>query len=163
MQPTFSVVIPTHNRAHLFLTSGVGLRKHTVQCTSHNSVIDSASTDTRCPCWSSWCGGQIKLIQHPRNLERAAARNTGMTHATADRKCTGRNRACWSSPARPVFFSTWQPTDRIESSIPEMLSLRTQWPAMSNTIVDRSRPFGAAVMVRAYENLYASEIVGGLE
>jgi glycosyltransferase involved in cell wall biosynthesis len=82
--PTFSVIVPTYNRAELVERS---LRTVFAQRYSAHEIIvvDDCSTDHTIDVLRPFAEeGRIAFIRHERNLERAAARNTGMTRATGD-------------------------------------------------------------------------------
>ena len=82
--PTFSVVIPTFNRAHLIerTLASVFAQRHPA---AEVIVVDDHSTDATRDVLEPYAReGRIRLIVHDRNRERAAARNTGLDAATAD-------------------------------------------------------------------------------
>lgn len=81
---TFSVIVPTYNRARLVqrtLRTVINQRYPAHEII----VVDNCSTDETAAALRPLADqGQILFIQHERNLERAASRNTGMAHATGD-------------------------------------------------------------------------------
>lgn len=82
--PFISVVIPTYNRADRILNT---LQTVFDQTYDHYEVIvvDDASTDDTVQRLSPYVeSGRIRLIRHECNLERSAARNTGMANARGD-------------------------------------------------------------------------------
>jgi glycosyltransferase involved in cell wall biosynthesis len=83
-EPSFSVVIPTYDRANLLPKT---LR--TVFDQSYPAkeilVVDNCSTDdTEERLAPLIAAGRIRYIRHDRNYERARSRNTGMENATGD-------------------------------------------------------------------------------
>jgi len=80
----FSVVIPAFNRAGLITRTLDSVFSQTHP--AHEViVVDNCSTDATVDVVRSHpASARIKLIVHSRNLERAAARNTGMECATGD-------------------------------------------------------------------------------
>lgn len=82
--PSFSVVVPTYNRAELVMRTLDSVFAQSYPATEV-IVVDNASTDRTAEALAPLARtGQIVFFQHPRNLERAASRNTGMDRATAD-------------------------------------------------------------------------------
>lgn len=82
--PTFSVVIPTYNRAKLLPKT-----LETVFAQSYPAkevlVVDNCSTDdTEQVLAPLIAAGKIRYIRHDQNYERARSRNTGMENATGD-------------------------------------------------------------------------------
>jgi glycosyltransferase involved in cell wall biosynthesis len=83
-RPTFSVIVPTYNRAELV--------QRTLQTVfdqlypAHEIiVVDNCSTDGTEEVLRPLAEQNlIVFIKHARNLERAASRNTGMAQATGD-------------------------------------------------------------------------------
>jgi glycosyltransferase involved in cell wall biosynthesis len=83
-EPTFAVVIPTYNRAQLVqrTLSSVFAQTHPA---AEVIVVDNCSTDDTDERLAPLAeAGRITFVKHPRNLERAASRNTGMARATSD-------------------------------------------------------------------------------
>lgn len=83
-EPTFSVVIPTYNRADLIMKTLETVFK---QSYPHYEVlvVDNCSTDeTETLLQPLVEAGKIRFIRHDRNYERAKSRNTGMENATGD-------------------------------------------------------------------------------
>jgi glycosyltransferase involved in cell wall biosynthesis len=81
---SFSVVIPTYNRAHLIPET---LNSVFEQTYPHYEVIvvDNCSSDNTCEVLRPHIdSGRIRFIQHDKNYERARSRNTGMEHANGD-------------------------------------------------------------------------------
>ncbi len=82
--PSFSVVIPTYNRAAFIEAT---LRSVLTQTYAHYEIIivDNCSTDDTEQRLQPYIrAGQIKFIKHDRNYERARSRNTGMSVARGD-------------------------------------------------------------------------------
>ncbi|MCA1594045.1 MAG: glycosyltransferase, partial [Acidobacteria bacterium] len=81
---SFSVVIPTYNRADLIVKT---LRSVLAQTYPHFEVIivDNCSTDNTQEVLQPFlASGQVRFVRHERNYERARSRNTGMSLATGD-------------------------------------------------------------------------------
>jgi glycosyltransferase involved in cell wall biosynthesis len=82
--PTFSVVIPTYNRARLLPKT---LDSVFAQRYPHYEVlvVDNCSTDdTEAVLAPLVQAGKLRYIRHDRNYERARSRNTGMREAKGD-------------------------------------------------------------------------------
>src|SRR4051794_16378126 len=83
-EPSFSVVIPTYNRANLLpktLDSVFSQRYPAAEIL----VVDNCSTDnTEELLRPLVAAGKIRYIRHDRNYERARSRNTGMDHAQSE-------------------------------------------------------------------------------
>ncbi len=82
--PSFSVVIPTFNRAELVMRTIESVRSQS--CPAHEIiVVDNCSTDDTVAVLTPLIGrGEITFVQHPENRERAASRNTGLDTASGD-------------------------------------------------------------------------------
>jgi glycosyltransferase involved in cell wall biosynthesis len=79
--PFFSVVIPSYNRAALIERTLQSVLAQTWR-DFEVIVVDDCSTDNTLDVLQPYVErGQIRLLQHERNLERAQARNTGMDAA----------------------------------------------------------------------------------
>ena len=77
-RPYFSVVIPTYNRAHLVVKTLESVFNQTFH-DFEVIVVDNGSTDKTEEVLRPFAqAGRIEFIRHETNLERAAARNTGM-------------------------------------------------------------------------------------
>ena len=84
-RPSFAVVIPTYNRAtRLVNTLGTVFRQE--EPPKEIIVVDDCSTDETARIMTELVETHTNLryVRHEQNLERAAARNTGMSKATAD-------------------------------------------------------------------------------
>ena len=82
--PTFSVVIPTYNRAALLpkTLDTVFAQRYPAH---EVLVIDNCSTDDTAALMAPLqAAGKLRYIRHDRNYERARSRNTGMAAATGD-------------------------------------------------------------------------------
>lgn len=82
--PSFSVVIPTYNRAG-FIAKTLG--SVLAQTYPHYEIIvvDNCSTDDTAEVIAPFvAGGRVRFIRHDRNYERARSRNTGMAAARGD-------------------------------------------------------------------------------
>jgi len=80
--PFFSIIIPTYNRANLILKTIESVRSQTFK-DYEIIVVDNCSTDRTIELLSPLeRSGEIKLIVHDRNYERAVSRNTGMRNAS---------------------------------------------------------------------------------
>src|SRR5207253_10171501 len=82
--PSFSVVIPTYNRATFIKAT---LQSVLSQTYPHfeTIVIDNCSTDNTEEVLEPFIrAGQIRFIKHEQNFERARSRNTGMCAASGD-------------------------------------------------------------------------------
>lgn len=82
--PSFSVVIPTYNRAEFILKT---LASVLAQTYPHYEVIvvDNCSTDNTAELLEPFVqSGQIRFIRHDRNYERSRSRNSGMEAASGD-------------------------------------------------------------------------------
>jgi glycosyltransferase involved in cell wall biosynthesis len=82
--PSFSVVIPTYNRAKL-----IGKTLESVFAQRYPAreivIVDNCSTDdTEAVLRPLIEAGKVRFIKHDRNYERARSRNTGMENATSD-------------------------------------------------------------------------------
>jgi glycosyltransferase involved in cell wall biosynthesis len=82
--PTFSVVIPTYNRAKLLPKTLATVLAQTYP--AHEIlVVDNCSTDNTEEVLAPLiAAGKIRYIRHDQNYERARSRNTGMENATGD-------------------------------------------------------------------------------
>src|SRR5947207_13525431 len=83
-QPSFSIVIPTYNRA-AFIPATL----RTVLAQTYTKfeiiVVDNCSTDKTNEVLGPFIRAQqIKFIKDEQNFERARSRNTGMDAATGD-------------------------------------------------------------------------------
>ena len=81
---TFSIVIPTYNRAGLIMET-----LETVFGQSYPNyeilVVDNCSTDTTEQLMRPLAdSGKIRYIRHEKNYERARSRNTGLKHAKGE-------------------------------------------------------------------------------
>ena len=82
--PFISVVIPTYNRADRILKTLQTVFDQTYD-RYEIIVVDDASTDETAQILSPYVeSGRIRFIRHDCNLERSAARNTGMANARGD-------------------------------------------------------------------------------
>ena len=82
--PSFSVVIPTYNRAG-FIAKTLG--SVLAQTYPHYEIIvvDNCSTDDTAEVVAPFvASGRVRFIRHDRNYERARSRNTGMAAARGD-------------------------------------------------------------------------------
>jgi hypothetical protein len=96
--PTFSVVIPTYNRARLIGKTLASVFAQTYPA-AEVVIVDNCSTDDTAEVLRPLIeAGKVRFIRHDRNYERARSRNTGMEHATSD-YVTFLTSA---TPARPV-------------------------------------------------------------
>ncbi|GIV76554.1 MAG: hypothetical protein KatS3mg050_0948 [Litorilinea sp.] len=79
-RPTFTVIIPTHNRAHLLPRA---IRSVLAQTFTDFEliVVDDASTDETPQVVASVQDGRIIYLRHEENRGAAATRNTGICHA----------------------------------------------------------------------------------
>lgn len=83
-RPTFSVVIPTYNRAALLPRTIDTVLSQTYPA-NEIIVVDNCSTDdTEAVIKPLVDQGKVRFIRHDRNYERARSRNTGMEQATSD-------------------------------------------------------------------------------
>jgi glycosyltransferase involved in cell wall biosynthesis len=83
-EPSFSVVIPTYNRARLIGKTLASVFAQT-RPPKEVVVVDNCSTDdTEAVLRPLIEAGKIRFIRHDRNYERARSRNTGMENATGD-------------------------------------------------------------------------------
>ncbi len=84
--PSVAVIIPTYNRWPL-----VARAVESVLNQSHPQtrcvVVDDASTDATPTLLHEKFGGQVTVLQQPRNLEKSAARNAGVRAVAADYVC----------------------------------------------------------------------------
>jgi glycosyltransferase involved in cell wall biosynthesis len=83
-RPSFSVVIPTYNRARL-----IGKTLDSVFAQTYPAheivIVDNCSTDDTEEVLRPLIeAGKVRFIRHDQNYERARSRNTGMDHATGD-------------------------------------------------------------------------------
>jgi len=84
-RPTFSVVIPTYNRAvRLVKTLEAVFRQE--EPAAEIIVVDNCSTDETAAVMAGLMEthANLRYYRHDMNLERAASRNTGMSKATCD-------------------------------------------------------------------------------
>lgn len=82
--PSFSVVIPTYNRAGFIART---LDSVLAQTYPHYEIIvvDNCSTDGTAEAVAPFvAAGRVRFIRHDRNYERARSRNTGMDAASGD-------------------------------------------------------------------------------
>jgi len=82
--PSFSIVIPTYNRASLI---GKTLQSVFSQTYANYEVIvvDNCSTDNTLDVLRPYIrAGQLRFIKHDCNYGRAQSRNTGLDHAAGD-------------------------------------------------------------------------------
>jgi glycosyltransferase involved in cell wall biosynthesis len=83
-EPTFSVVIPTYNRAALLPKTLASVFAQ-VYPRYEVVVVDNCSTDNTEQVLAPLIeAGKVRYIRHDRNYERARSRNTGMEHARGD-------------------------------------------------------------------------------
>jgi glycosyltransferase involved in cell wall biosynthesis len=81
--PLVSVVIPTHNRAHLLGRAVRSVLRQTF-LDFELIVVDDASADDTTSIINGFPDKRIKYIRHGSNLGGPAARNTGITNARGD-------------------------------------------------------------------------------
>src|SRR4051794_30712652 len=82
--PTFSIIIPTYNRAALLPPTIASVMSQT-RPADEIIVVDNCSTDNTEEVLRPLIESKkIRFIRHDQNYERARSRNTGMTHATSD-------------------------------------------------------------------------------
>jgi glycosyltransferase involved in cell wall biosynthesis len=82
--PSFSVVIPTYNRAKLLPKTLDTVLAQTYP-PKEIIVVDNCSTDdTEAVLAPLIAAGKVRYIRHDKNYERARSRNTGMEAATGD-------------------------------------------------------------------------------
>lgn len=82
--PFFSVVIPTYNRAAFIEATLQSVLAQTYR-NYEIIVVDNCSTDNTDEVLERFIrAGQIRLIKHEQNYERARSRNTGMAAASGD-------------------------------------------------------------------------------
>ena len=82
--PSFSVVIPTYNRAALLpkTLATVFAQRYPAK---EILIVDNCSTDNTEEMLRPLVdAGKVRYIRHDKNYERARSRNTGMEHATGD-------------------------------------------------------------------------------
>ena len=84
IDPSFSIIIPTYNRADLIMET-----INSVFAQSYTNyeilVVDNCSTDNTALLLQPLIDeNKIKFIKHDRNYERSRSRNTGMENATGD-------------------------------------------------------------------------------
>ena len=88
LKPFFSIIIPVFNRSNLIKPA-----IESVIAQSYENweivIVDDASTDDTVCVINKYCesDSRIKLIRHPVNKERGAARNTGIDHSTGSYIC----------------------------------------------------------------------------
>jgi glycosyltransferase involved in cell wall biosynthesis len=84
VDPFFSIVIPTYNRADLIMETLDSVFAQTY--TNYEVlVVDNCSTDNTALLLQPLINeNKIKFIKHDRNYERSRSRNTGMVNATGD-------------------------------------------------------------------------------
>ena len=82
--PSFSVIIPTYNRAKLLPKTLATVFEQSYPA-KEILVVDNCSTDdTEQVLAPLIAAGKIRYIRHDQNYERARSRNTGMDAATGD-------------------------------------------------------------------------------
>jgi glycosyltransferase involved in cell wall biosynthesis len=81
--PTVSVIIPTHNRAHLITKAIKSVLNQTYQ-EFELIVVDDASTDNTEEVVKSFSDNRIRYIPQKTNLGGSAARNTGIKAAKGE-------------------------------------------------------------------------------
>lgn len=82
--PSFSVVIPTYNRADMIIKTLDTVFQQTYP-RFEVLVVDNCSTDNTEEVLRPLIeAGRIRFIKHDQNYERAKSRNTGMENATGD-------------------------------------------------------------------------------
>ena len=81
--PRVSVVIPTHNRAHLIGPSIASVLQQTFQ-DFEILVVDDASTDSTEEVVRSMADSRIRYLKHATNRHVSAARNTGILNSRGD-------------------------------------------------------------------------------
>jgi glycosyltransferase involved in cell wall biosynthesis len=82
--PSFSVVIPTYNRAAFIEATLQSVLAQTYR-NYEIIVVDNCSTDNTDEVLERFIrAGQIRFIKHEQNYERARSRNTGMSNARGD-------------------------------------------------------------------------------
>ena len=85
MQPVFSIVIPTYNRAKLIPHAIEGVLAQTFK-DWELVVVDDGSTDNTRAVVEKYAGPRIKYI-YQENAERSAARNNGIKQSTGKYIC----------------------------------------------------------------------------
>ncbi len=81
---TFSIIIPTYNRAHLIVKTLESVLSQSIPA-KEIIVVDNCSTDNTQSLLKSYIEkGRIRWLAHDRNYERAKSRNTGLEAATGD-------------------------------------------------------------------------------
>jgi len=81
--PLVSVIIPTHNRAHLLpraISSVLGQSYHHLECI----VVDDGSTDETARVVKELTDHRLVYLCHETNRHASAARNTGMAHSNGE-------------------------------------------------------------------------------
>ncbi len=81
--PRVSVIIPTHNRAHLLNRAVQSVLDQTYQ-DFEIIITDDASTDNTEELVKGFNDGRIQYYRHEKNQGGSAARNTSMKHASGE-------------------------------------------------------------------------------
>jgi glycosyltransferase involved in cell wall biosynthesis len=81
MQPLISVIIPVYNRADTIARAIHSILEQTFK-ELDVIVVDDGSTDQTIQVVQEIHDARVQLLQHPRNMGAAEARNTGMKAAT---------------------------------------------------------------------------------
>jgi glycosyltransferase involved in cell wall biosynthesis len=81
--PLVSVIVPTHNRAHLLpraISSVLGQSYHHLECI----VVDDGSTDETEQVVNQFTDDRLVYLRHETNRHASAARNTGMAYSNGE-------------------------------------------------------------------------------
>lgn len=78
--PTFSVILPTYNRAHMLAQAIQSVREQTVQ-DFEIIVVDDASTDQTPSVVSALADRRLRYLRNPQNMGAAASRNIAAQQA----------------------------------------------------------------------------------
>src|ERR1019366_4018560 len=150
-----SIIVPTFNRGYILSEAIQSILDQTYP-DFELIVVDDGSIDDTADVVNSFKDGRVHLIQHPKNIGVAAARNTGLAAAQGDLVSFLDSDDPWSPDklALEVRFLTDHPeadavfTDlRIEgaSSVPSVVRI---CPVFSKFLASTSAFDGAAVPQR---------------
>lgn len=80
--PTFSVIVPTYNRADFVARAISSILEQEVQGGAEAIVVDDASIDDTEALVTRAFGPRVRYLRQPENRREGAARNAGAAHAT---------------------------------------------------------------------------------
>ncbi|CAN0010341.1 unnamed protein product, partial [Chrysoparadoxa australica] len=83
MNPFFSIILPTYNRAHLIEKTVDHILSQTFK-DFELIIIDDASTDKTLEVLNAIQDSRVMVLKNEVNLERSRSRNKGIDHAKGE-------------------------------------------------------------------------------